>query len=217
MPALGRRRDRGHCAPSGPRPRHQPAALAALQTTKPAIVSETVEHGPSPSALLAAVPPAKGVTGRYFDDNTGAKTTMPSIRRAVAPNALDPPVAGRLQQISIDIQPADVVAMSTLAPARRVIGETAHWHSPAGHAATASASGRIDCVPGARRSFNMQLGAPLTGDCASSPQCRSRSLGYALSIDPRTTASLRWLVCPADLLDPPQVSQEPTEDTPFAG
>jgi NAD(P)-dependent dehydrogenase (short-subunit alcohol dehydrogenase family) len=63
---------------------------------------KTVEQGAATSVLLAASPLVAGVGGRYFEDCNEAEPNLPGTRRGVAAHALDPEVATRLWDVSIE-------------------------------------------------------------------------------------------------------------------
>jgi NAD(P)-dependent dehydrogenase (short-subunit alcohol dehydrogenase family) len=83
--------------------RYLDAETTASLVARPQFVFKTPEQGASTSALLAASPLVEGVTGRYFEDNNEAEPAAPGAHRGVAAYALDPLVAARLWQISVDL------------------------------------------------------------------------------------------------------------------
>jgi NAD(P)-dependent dehydrogenase (short-subunit alcohol dehydrogenase family) len=72
---------------------------------------KNAEQGAATSVLLAASPLVEGVTGRYFEDCQEAGPFVESVRRGVAPRALDPDDAARLWRMSEDLV-AGAVAVS---------------------------------------------------------------------------------------------------------
>jgi NAD(P)-dependent dehydrogenase (short-subunit alcohol dehydrogenase family) len=69
----------------------------------------TIEQGAATSVLLAASPLVEGVAGRYFEDCNEALPYDPSRAAenpetpGVAPHALDPDIAGRLWDVSLQM------------------------------------------------------------------------------------------------------------------
>jgi NAD(P)-dependent dehydrogenase (short-subunit alcohol dehydrogenase family) len=63
---------------------------------------KTVEQGAATSVLLAASPLVDGVGGRYFENCNEAEPNQPGTPTGVAAYALDPELATRLWQVSLD-------------------------------------------------------------------------------------------------------------------
>jgi NAD(P)-dependent dehydrogenase (short-subunit alcohol dehydrogenase family) len=63
---------------------------------------KNIEQGAATSVLLAASPLVDGVTGRYFEDCQEAVPFVHGVRRGVTDYALNPEIAKRLWQVSID-------------------------------------------------------------------------------------------------------------------
>ncbi|WNV86555.1 hypothetical protein [Umezawaea sp. Da 62-37] len=63
---------------------------------------KTPAQGASTSALVATSPLLKGIGGRYFQDNQEALPHTPPVRDGVASYALDPAVAARLWDVSLE-------------------------------------------------------------------------------------------------------------------
>jgi NAD(P)-dependent dehydrogenase (short-subunit alcohol dehydrogenase family) len=81
-------------------PASNPAGLTSDST---GVSWKNEEQGAATSALLAASPLLDGIGGRYFEDCNEAGPHQPGIRRGVAPYALDPDIAARLWQVSLDL------------------------------------------------------------------------------------------------------------------
>jgi NAD(P)-dependent dehydrogenase (short-subunit alcohol dehydrogenase family) len=71
---------------------------------------KTIPQGAATSALLAASPLVRGVTGTYFEDCAEAEPFTPGVRRGVAAHALDPDAADRLWALSTDLLAAASVS-----------------------------------------------------------------------------------------------------------
>jgi NAD(P)-dependent dehydrogenase (short-subunit alcohol dehydrogenase family) len=63
---------------------------------------KTPEQGAATSVLLATSALLEGVGGRYFEDCNEAAPNQPGSRRGVAAYALDPELAARLWQVTVD-------------------------------------------------------------------------------------------------------------------
>jgi NAD(P)-dependent dehydrogenase (short-subunit alcohol dehydrogenase family) len=63
---------------------------------------KTPEQGAATSVLVAASPLLAGIGGRYFEDCNEAGPAAPDLSRGVAGYALDPEVAARLWQVSVE-------------------------------------------------------------------------------------------------------------------
>lgn len=63
---------------------------------------KTAEQGAATSVLVATSPLLEGVGGRYFEDCAEAGPNQPGTRTGYAPYALDPEVAERLWQVSLE-------------------------------------------------------------------------------------------------------------------
>jgi NAD(P)-dependent dehydrogenase (short-subunit alcohol dehydrogenase family) len=64
---------------------------------------KTLEQGASTSVLLAASPLLEGIGGRYFENNNEASPNVPPAENGVAAHALDPVIAARLWDVSLDL------------------------------------------------------------------------------------------------------------------
>ena len=84
--------------------RHTTPAPATFDPAGSTGVSvKTIEQGAATSVLLAASPLVEGVTGRYFEDCQEAEPFRPGVRRGVTDYAVDPELARRLWQVSVDL------------------------------------------------------------------------------------------------------------------
>jgi len=67
------------------------------------VSEKNIAQGAATSVLLAASPLVQGVTGRYFEDCQEAEAFTPGVRRGVASYAIDPDIAARLWDISLQL------------------------------------------------------------------------------------------------------------------
>ena len=75
---------------------------AVLSAVGAAFTWKTPQQGAATSVLLATSPLLEGIGGRYFDDCNEAGPHVPGTRRGVQPYAIDPEIAERLWEVSVD-------------------------------------------------------------------------------------------------------------------
>ena len=75
---------------------------AVLSAMGAAFTWKTPQQGAATSVLLATSPLLEGIGGRYFDDCNEAGPHVPGTRRGVQPYAIDPEIAERLWEVSVD-------------------------------------------------------------------------------------------------------------------
>lgn len=74
----------------------------ALASAGAEVSEKNIAQGAATSVLLAASPPAEGVTGTYFEAYQGSEPFTPGVRRDVAPYTLGPDNMRRLCDISFE-------------------------------------------------------------------------------------------------------------------